>query len=63
MSRSSDRLLNTPCYRVLVLTVASEIVAKRPEVKGPGTFLPALIDGLAGVSAQDVRSHAKVTIY
>ena len=49
--------------RVLMLTVASEIVVKRGEVKGPGTFLPALIDSLAGVSAQDIRSHAKVTIY
>ncbi|KAF9462272.1 thiamine biosynthetic bifunctional enzyme [Collybia nuda] len=47
---------------VLVLTVAAEIAAKREDVKGPGTFLPALIDELWVLTPSDVLSMARIDI-
>ena len=47
---------------VLVLTVAAELVAKRDDVKGPGTFLPGLVDVLWKLTPEDVLKAAKITI-
>ncbi|KAF4620648.1 hypothetical protein D9613_000236 [Agrocybe pediades] len=47
---------------VLVLTVAAEIAVKRDDVKGPGTFLPALIDVLWALTPEQVRESAKIII-
>lgn len=50
------------CDSVLVLTIASEIAAEREDVKGPGTFLPALIDELARLTPEVVERRAKVEV-
>ncbi|KAH9484936.1 putative thiamine biosynthetic bifunctional enzyme [Psilocybe cubensis] len=47
---------------VLVLTVAAELAAKRHDVKGPGSFLPALIDELSTLTPEQVREFSKVTV-
>ncbi|EIM83062.1 thiamine biosynthetic bifunctional enzyme [Stereum hirsutum FP-91666 SS1] len=47
---------------VLVLTIAAEIAAEREDVKGPGTFLPALIDELARLTPEVVERRAKVEV-
>ncbi|KDQ21517.1 hypothetical protein BOTBODRAFT_25958 [Botryobasidium botryosum FD-172 SS1] len=47
---------------VLAITVASELAVERPEVRGTGTFLPALIDAIYGLTPEDVASRAKVEI-
>jgi thiamine-phosphate diphosphorylase / hydroxyethylthiazole kinase len=47
---------------VLAVTVASEFAAARSDVHGPGTFLPALIDELAGLDANKLIKAAKVEI-
>ncbi|KAG6844618.1 hypothetical protein H0H87_005475 [Tephrocybe sp. NHM501043] len=48
---------------VLVLTIAAELAVKRDSVKGPGTFLPALIDELWSLQPEDVQSLARVEVY
>ncbi|SNX84325.1 related to thiamine-phosphate diphosphorylase / hydroxyethylthiazole kinase [Melanopsichium pennsylvanicum] len=47
---------------LLAMTIASEKAALRDDVKGPGTFIPALQDELAAVSADDILKHAKLEI-
>ena len=47
---------------LLAMTIASEKAAQRDDVRGPGTFIPALQDELAAVSAQDILSMAKIDI-
>jgi len=47
---------------VLVLTVAAEIAVRRDDVKGAGTFLPALIDELWSLTPENVRSMAHVEV-
>jgi len=47
---------------VLAITVASEIAAARPDVKGPGTFLPALIDELFNLTPDLINSRAMVEV-
>jgi len=46
----------------LALTVASEQAASRAEVRGPGTFLPALIDELAMLTPEVVLRTAKIDV-
>jgi len=48
---------------VLVLTVAAEIAAQRVDVKGPGTFLPALIDELWTLQPSTVQSLARIELF
>ena len=50
------------CYRVLAVTIASEIAAAREDVKGSGTFLPALIDELGKLSPEIIQSRANVEV-
>lgn len=47
---------------VLTFNVAAEQAAKRPDVKGPGTFRAALIDEMYAVSAAEVCQFAKVEL-
>jgi len=47
---------------VLAITVASELAAERSDVRGTGTFLPALIDAIYGLTPETVASRAKVEI-
>jgi thiamine-phosphate diphosphorylase/hydroxyethylthiazole kinase len=44
------------------MTIASEVAAERPDVKGPGTFIPALIDELAALSPQTLIERQKIEI-
>ncbi|KAG5652357.1 hypothetical protein H0H81_005334, partial [Sphagnurus paluster] len=45
---------------ILVLTVAGELAVAREDVKGPGTFLPALIDQLWVLQPEAVQSLARL---
>ncbi|KAG6337093.1 hypothetical protein ID866_2004 [Astraeus odoratus] len=47
---------------ILVLTIAAEVAALRSDVKGPGTFLPALIDELRNLKPETVLERAKVQV-
>jgi len=47
---------------ILALTIASEFAAARSDVKGSGTFLPALIDELFHLTPQKIIEKAKVEI-
>ncbi|KAF8658338.1 hypothetical protein AX16_002104 [Volvariella volvacea WC 439] len=47
---------------ILVLTVAAELAAERSDVKGAGTFLPALIDELWTLTPEVVRKRAKIAV-
>ncbi|TFY80989.1 hypothetical protein EWM64_g3030 [Hericium alpestre] len=55
-------MLTAAAAGVLALTVASEIAAQRSDVRGPGTFLPALIDELANLTPEVIRQRAKVEV-
>lgn len=47
---------------VLALTIASEIAAQRADVRGTGTFLPALIDELYHLTPNKLTQFAKIQI-
>ncbi|UZJ53256.1 hypothetical protein CBS101457_002576 [Exobasidium rhododendri] len=47
---------------VLAMTIASEVAAERSDVKGPGSFIPALIDELAALSPQMLLERQKIEI-
>jgi thiamine-phosphate diphosphorylase/hydroxyethylthiazole kinase len=47
---------------MLVYTVAGQLAAERPDVKGTGTFRAALIDELYNLRPEDVARLAKVEI-
>ena len=44
------------------MIVASEFAAVREDVKGSGTFLPALIDELGKLTPETILKHAKVEV-
>jgi thiamine-phosphate diphosphorylase/hydroxyethylthiazole kinase len=44
------------------MTVAAEVAAARPDVKGPGTFRAALLDELYNLTPQVVLDRAHVEI-
>ncbi|KAI0066253.1 thiamine biosynthetic bifunctional enzyme [Artomyces pyxidatus] len=46
----------------LALTIAAELAAGRSEVRGPGTFLPVLIDELAALTEEKILSRAKIEV-
>jgi thiamine-phosphate diphosphorylase / hydroxyethylthiazole kinase len=50
------------CYRIAAVTIAAELAVESDEVKGPGTFMPALIDKLATLQADEVRRRIKIKI-
>ncbi len=47
-SRQTDRL-TAVVAAILHFEIAAEIAASRPEVRGPGTFVPAFLDALFGI--------------
>ncbi|WVW86150.1 hydroxyethylthiazole kinase [Kwoniella bestiolae CBS 10118] len=47
---------------ILIYTIASEVAADRPDVKGPGTFRSALIDELYNLTPEVVQQRARVEI-
>ncbi|KAF5348667.1 hypothetical protein D9758_006802 [Tetrapyrgos nigripes] len=47
---------------ILVFNVAAELAAARDDVKGPGTFFPALIDELTSLTPEVVQEHIKIKI-
>ncbi|KZV76302.1 Hydroxyethylthiazole kinase [Peniophora sp. CONT] len=47
---------------VLALTIAAELAAERPEVRGPGTFLPVLLDELSRLTPETLASRAKAKV-
>jgi thiamine-phosphate diphosphorylase/hydroxyethylthiazole kinase len=55
-------MLLAACGAVLAITVASEFAAEQPEVKGPGTFLPALIDQLSTLTAEKIIQRAHIAV-
>ncbi|TFK74066.1 thiamine biosynthetic bifunctional enzyme Thi4 [Pluteus cervinus] len=48
---------------ILVLTIAAELAVERGNVRGPGTFLPSLIDELWTLDTEEVRKRAKVVLH
>jgi thiamine-phosphate diphosphorylase/hydroxyethylthiazole kinase len=42
------------------MTIASELAAQRSDVKGPGSFIPALIDELASLTPEILEKRAKI---
>jgi thiamine-phosphate diphosphorylase/hydroxyethylthiazole kinase len=58
----SGDMLAAACAAVLVVTIASELAGEQPDVKGPGTFLPALIDQLSMLTADKIKERAHVAI-
>lgn len=56
-----DMLLATAAG-TLALTIAAQQAASRGDVRGPGTFLPALIDELAVLSPEMVLRMAKIEV-
>jgi thiamine-phosphate diphosphorylase/hydroxyethylthiazole kinase len=54
-----DMLLATAAG-TLALTIAAQCAARREEVRGPGTFLPALIDELSVLTPEVVMGLAKI---
>ncbi|KAJ7045477.1 thiamine biosynthetic bifunctional enzyme Thi4 [Mycena alexandri] len=59
LTRSGD-FLSAAVGAVLTLTIASEFAAKREDVHGMGTFLPALLDEVAALRPENIRQLAKV---
>ncbi|KAH9949645.1 Hydroxyethylthiazole kinase [Amylocystis lapponica] len=47
---------------VLALTVAAEAAARREDVRGSGTFLPALIDELGKLTPESLVAAAKIEV-
>ena len=48
--------------RISAVAVASEIAALRPDVQGPGTFLPAFIDELSKLTPEILSEKVNVGI-
>ena len=44
------------------MTIASEIAARRDDVKGSGTFLPALIDELGKLTPERLVEAANIEL-
>jgi thiamine-phosphate diphosphorylase/hydroxyethylthiazole kinase len=45
------------------LTIAAELAMNRGDVKGPGSFLPVLMDELANLKPEVIRGLAKVEVH
>ncbi|PWN46546.1 HK-domain-containing protein, partial [Violaceomyces palustris] len=62
VSCGTSDLLSGALLGLLTMTIASEMAAERDDVKGPGSFIPALIDEIARISPQDIRKRAKIQV-
>ncbi|KAK0542890.1 thiamine biosynthetic bifunctional enzyme [Tilletia horrida] len=60
-AKASD-LLAGALAGLLTMTIASELAVARPEVRGPGTFLPALLDEIALMDASKLEQHANIRV-
>lgn len=49
-------------FSVLALTIASEFAAARDDVRGSGTFLPALIDELGKLTPEKIENVANIEV-
>ena len=58
---NGDMLLATAAA-TLTLTIAAQHAAGREEVRGPGTFLPALIDEITMLTPDIVLRTAKIEV-
>ncbi|KAH7875373.1 thiamine biosynthetic bifunctional enzyme Thi4 [Lentinula edodes] len=47
---------------ILALTISAELAALREDVKGPGTFFPALIDELFTLTPRSIQERARIQI-
>ncbi|KAF9268649.1 thiamine biosynthetic bifunctional enzyme Thi4 [Marasmius fiardii PR-910] len=47
---------------ILILNIAAEIAATRDDVRGPGTFFPALLDELANLTPQILSGRARIEL-
>lgn len=47
---------------ILVINVAAEVAAERPDVKGPNTFRSALIDELYNLRADTLLERARLKV-
>lgn len=47
---------------MLAITIASELAAVRADVKGIGTFLPALLDELNNLTPEKIIERAKIEV-
>jgi len=45
------------------MTVASEVAAERPDVKGPNTFRSALIDEMYNLTGEEIIKRAKIKVF
>ncbi|THH09804.1 hypothetical protein EW145_g1762 [Phellinidium pouzarii] len=48
---------------ILAITVASELAATREDVKGSGTFLPALIDEIYNLTPEKIIDRAQIELH
>lgn len=62
--RTHPKLLVGALMGVLAYTVAAERAAALPSVRGPGTFLPALLDSIASLEPSVLHEYAdRVSVY
>jgi len=47
---------------VLLFTIAAEVAAARPDVRGPGTFRAALLDELYNLTPEVVQQRARIEV-
>ena len=64
LAPSSPQCLIQPIgvIRISAVAVASEIAALRPDVQGPGTFLPALMDELSKLTPEVLSEKVNIEI-
>ena len=53
---------NVSSKSLLAITIASENAGTRPEVRGTGTFLSALIDEMANITPEIILQKAKLDV-
>ncbi|KAM0752558.1 thiamine biosynthetic bifunctional enzyme Thi4 [Meredithblackwellia eburnea MCA 4105] len=55
-------LLKASVAGLLTVNVAAEIAAERPDVRGPGTFVPALIDECYSLTVEEIQKRARIKV-
>ncbi|KAJ7647366.1 thiamine biosynthetic bifunctional enzyme Thi4 [Roridomyces roridus] len=59
LTKAGD-FLSATIGAILMMTIASELAAKRATVNGPATFVPALIDEVAALGAESIMERARI---
>ena len=62
MNTSNEMTQCNESHSILAITVASELAASREDVKGTGTFLPALIDELYNLTPEKLVDMARIEV-